>query len=105
MKDIFRVLTAALAATLLAGGGTAVAAGGSMVGRSESPGKEKPGVSSPLAAAPAYGTFEYEEALETGKLPTTEGQAFDPAPGMKGGEDIPVIEIGGTRYRVGIDTQ
>ncbi len=105
MKDIVRVLTAALAATLLAGGGKAVAAGGSMAGGPESPGNGKPGVSSPLAAGPAYGTFEYEEALETGKLPATGARAFDSALGMTPDDRVPAVEVGGRTYRVGIDTQ
>ncbi len=105
MKSIDRVLTAVVAATLLAGVGTALAAGGNTGSGSESYAKAKPGVSSPSAEGPAYGTFEYEEALETGKLPEGGGSAFDPASGMKPGEDVPAIEIGARSYRVGIDTQ
>ncbi len=105
MTSIDRVLMAVAAATLLAGVGTALAAGGDMGSGWEGYSKEKPGVSSPSAEVPAYGSFEYEEALETGKLPEGGGAAFDPAPGMKPGEDVPAIEVGGRSYRAGIDTQ
>jgi len=104
MKDISRIMLAVLAATLLAGGGKALAAGGDKGSQSRSPATSMSGVSSQADPAPEYGTFEYREALETGTLPPGEGRAIDPPAMGKSGDQVPVIEFGGLKYRVGIDT-
>lgn len=104
MKDISRVMLALLAATLLAGGGKALAAGDEMKGPSRSPATSMSGVFPPADATPEYGTFEYEEAMETGTLPPGEGRTIDPPAMGISGDQAPVIEVGGLKYRVEIDT-
>ena len=50
---------------------------------------------------PEPGTYEYEQALETGNLPSqVSGEQFS-APG----EEIAVVEQGGVDFRLGIDTE
>lgn len=59
--------------------------------------------SEPGTEAPEVGSYQYQEAMETGNLPSlgtspSEGEQFSP-----GGEDIEVVEQGGATFRVGID--
>jgi hypothetical protein len=51
--------------------------------------------------APDPNDWEYRVAMETGSLPSDVG-AFNAAGGSVAG--IPTVEIGGTVYRIGIDT-
>ena len=53
----------------------------------------------PLAkvAAPAVGTWEYSQAMETGELPSVCGDK------PCGAEEFTFIEVGTIRYRLGID--
>ncbi len=55
----------------------------------------------PEAKTPEYGTWEYQMAMETGKLPS-ESSTF--AAQSASAEKIPTIEIGGVTYRIGVDT-
>lgn len=54
------------------------------------------------AKAPKHGTWEYQVALETGKLPSESGTF---AVQSASDEKIPMIEIGGVTYRIGVDTR
>jgi len=104
MKRIIGVMSVLLAATVFAGSGKALAAGGEMESQSRSPEASMSGVVAPVDATTEYGTFEYQEAMETGTLPPGEGRAIDPPAMGISGDQAPVIEVGGLKYRVGIDT-
>lgn len=53
--------------------------------------------------APEFGTWQYQEALETGSLPPAERVM---EAGADGGEvrGFPTIELGGVVFRIGLDT-
>lgn len=57
------------------------------------------------AETPEPGTYQYEQALETGMLPPGSDSHFSGARSSRGGEDIQVIDEGGFKIRLGIDTQ
>ncbi len=104
MKQTFRITTALLAATLLAGAGTAFAAGGKTVSDSRSRAMSMSDPSFQADPAPEYGTFEYQKALETGTLPPGDAGTVGAPGGDTPGVRAPAIDAGGLNYRVGIDT-
>ncbi len=53
--------------------------------------------------APEIGTWQYGLALETGTLPASDSVKASKATG-RADATVPVIEVGGRVYRVGIDT-
>lgn len=75
-------LTAAAVAAMVLGAGAAIAA---------------------EAEAPEFGTWQYQEALETGTLPSA-GKVIKAEPGAAGTQDLPTIELGGVEFRIGLDT-
>ncbi|MCL5966465.1 MAG: hypothetical protein M1550_04525 [Deltaproteobacteria bacterium] len=78
---ILTIVTVAAVATMIAGG-AAWAAGKS---------------------APEQGTWQYQEALETGKLPVGYFSDASGKSALAKGKDV-VVEVGGRLYRGGIDT-
>ncbi len=104
MKNMFRKTAAVLAATLVVGGGQSFAAGVGTESHSRSAGASMSDASSRMDPTPEFGTFEYEQALETGTLPSGDGRAIDPPAAGKSGDQASVIDVGGFKYRVGIDT-
>ncbi len=54
--------------------------------------------------APESGTQEYQLALETGALPASDSMNERKESG-RADASVPTIELGGIRYRVGIDTR
>ncbi len=95
MRYDLRFVTAFLVAVLAVGSGRAAAAG-CEAGSPASSSGTMPRASAASPADPEAG--EYGQALETGNIP-----AAGPAMG-KSGEEVPVIEAGGLKYRLGIDT-
>ncbi len=53
--------------------------------------------------APEPGTWEYQAALETGKLPASDAGTVRKASGPQSAS-VPTIKVGGVVYRVGVDT-
>ncbi len=104
MKNTFRITTAILAATLVAGGGAALAAGGKTAGDSRSRSMAAAGPSFQADPAPEYGTFEYEKAMETGTLPAGDGRVVGSPATEESRGAAPTVNAGGLSYRVGIDT-
>ena len=88
-KRIF--VSAILALFVIASAGTLYAGGG----MHESKEPER-------MSAPEPGTWEYQEALETGSLPPSEAgipsRTDNPA-----GEDVETYEAGGVTFRAGVD--
>lgn len=54
------------------------------------------------AKSPEHGTFEYQEALETGRLPS-ESVTFSVHSASD--EKLPTVDAGGITYRIGVDTR
>jgi len=54
--------------------------------------------------APEAGPWEYQLALETGKLPASDSVNAQKKSGPAD-ESVPMIEVGGRVYRVGVDTE
>jgi hypothetical protein len=52
---------------------------------------------------PEFGTWQYQEALETGTLPSAI-KAMEAGPDAAGKPELPTIEVGGVKYRIGLDT-
>ena len=57
----------------------------------------------PGTEAPQAGTYESQEASDAGKLPLGEN-TMNSGSKFRGDEDVPAIDVGGLKYRVGIDT-
>ncbi len=55
------------------------------------------------ATSPDQGNFESRETMEAGKLPSGEN-TMSSGSESRSGEDVPTIESGGLKLRVGIDT-
>lgn len=55
------------------------------------------------AEAPEFGTWQYQEALETGTLPSA-AKAMKAELGQAGKQALPTIELGGVEFRIGLDT-
>lgn len=53
--------------------------------------------------APEAGTYEYQQALETGSLPPSEGSRVSGEPRSSGGEEIQIVDQGGLKFRSGVD--
>jgi hypothetical protein len=86
MKNLVTILAVVTALTTMIYARPVLAAGGNW----ESPEK--------------YGTFAYENSLETGSLPAMGMQNSDSAPQSKTDEKAPTINVGGETFRIGIDT-
>lgn len=61
--------------------------------------------SGPATEAPEVGTYEYQQALETGNLPSEGNSVVSSEGSSSPGEEIQVIEQGGLKFRLGIDTE
>lgn len=56
------------------------------------------------AKAPELGDWEYWEAVESGTLPSPQGKNVIGSGKIAEKDKFPVVELGGVRYRVGLDT-
>lgn len=56
------------------------------------------------AKAPELGDWEYWEAVESGTLPSPQGEHGIGSGKTSGESRFPVVELGGVEYRVGLDT-
>lgn len=64
------------------------------------------GASASIAAetkAPEFGTWQYQQALETGTLPSA-GRVMKATPDRGEEQAFRTIELGGVVFRIGLDT-